>query len=128
MNARRFWTPGAAAVAVLLLTIATVRGQATEPPPQELQEVGVTEHLNDPIPLELPFVDSNGEQVVRAETLAMMFEDRVSSRRDPQPMGLGWKIAYVPGSERMVWHDGGPDDGTGALVALLPDRKLGLAK
>ena len=41
-------------------------------------------------------------------------------------MGLGWKTTRVLGSERLVWHDGGPDDGTGALVAFLPERKLGV--
>ena len=56
----------------------------------------------------------------------LMFEDQFSSRRDPQQMGLGWKISRVLGSEFMVWHDGGPGEGTGALVALLPERKLGM--
>jgi hypothetical protein len=41
-------------------------------------------------------------------------------------MGLGWKTARVLGDELLVWHDGGPTEGIGALVALLPERKLGL--
>ena len=66
----------------------------------------------------------HGEQIINGETLALMFEDQFSSRRYPQQMGLGWKISRVLGSEFMVWHDGGPGEGTGALVALLPERKL----
>jgi len=70
--------------------------------------------------------EADGQQLIRPETLRLMFEDQFSSQRDPQPMGLGWKIARVLGSERLVWHDGGPSDGTGSLVALLPERKLGV--
>ena len=68
----------------------------------------------------------NGKQIISLEIIEEMFADQFSSARDPQPMGLGWKTAYVLGSERMVWHDGGPDDGVGALLALLPKRKLGV--
>ena len=39
-------------------------------------------------------------------------------RRCEQPIGLGFKIARVLGDERLVWHDGGPSDGTGALVGV----------
>jgi len=70
--------------------------------------------------------EANGQQIIAPETLRLMFEDQFSSRRDPQPMGLGWKTARVLGSERMVWHDGGPGEGIGSLVALLPERKLGV--
>ena len=66
------------------------------------------------------------EQIIKPETLKLMYENQSSSERDPQPMGLGLKIAGALGSELMVWHDGGPGDGTGALVALLPERKLGI--
>jgi len=66
-----FWVAGlccvknhaATAVAVLLLTVTTVHGERTEPAPKELQEIGVEEHLNVQIPLDLPFVDSNGKAV-----------------------------------------------------------------
>jgi CubicO group peptidase (beta-lactamase class C family) len=68
----------------------------------------------------------NGEPIINPETLDEMFAEQFSSMRDPQPMGLGWKIANVLGSERMIWHDGGPGEGVGALVALLPERKLGV--
>jgi hypothetical protein len=58
--------------------------------------------------------EANGEQIIKAETLQLMYEDQYSSPRDPEPMGLGWKTARVLGSELLVWHDGGPADGTGS--------------
>jgi CubicO group peptidase (beta-lactamase class C family) len=67
-----------------------------------------------------------GEPLIGSETLALMYQNQYSRPLDPQPMGLGWKTARVLASERMVWHDGGPDDGTGSLIALLPERKLGV--
>lgn len=68
----------------------------------------------------------NGKQILSPENFDEMFVDQISSLRDPQPMGLGWKTADVLGSERLVWHDGGPGEGIGALAALLPRRKLGV--
>jgi len=41
----------------------TARGERTEPAPKELQDIGVEEHLNVRLPLELAFVDSNGKTV-----------------------------------------------------------------
>ncbi len=41
-----------------------------EPPPKELENVGVAEHLDAQVPLELPFVDSDGTPV----TLAKFFD------------------------------------------------------
>jgi CubicO group peptidase (beta-lactamase class C family) len=67
-----------------------------------------------------------GEQLVAPETLRVMFVEQASSARDPHSMGLGWKTNRVLGSELLVWHDGGPAEGTGALVAFLPERKLGV--
>jgi CubicO group peptidase (beta-lactamase class C family) len=70
--------------------------------------------------------EASGEQLIAPETLAAMFIEQASSGRDPQSMGLGWKTSRVLGTELLVWHDGGPSEGTGALVAFLPDRKLGV--
>ncbi|MCJ7735896.1 MAG: beta-lactamase family protein, partial [Anaerolineae bacterium] len=70
--------------------------------------------------------ETDGEQIIGPEILHLMFEDQFSSRQDPQPMGLGWKIARAIDSELLVWHDGGPGEGIGSLVALLPERKLGV--
>jgi CubicO group peptidase (beta-lactamase class C family) len=70
--------------------------------------------------------EANGEQLINPETLDMMFEDQYSRPADPQPMGLGWKIANVLESEKMVWHDGGPTEGIGSLVAMFPEKKMGV--
>jgi len=67
------------------------------------------------------------EQLVDPGTLQAMFVEQTWDSSDPHTMGLGWKVNRVLGSELLVWHDGGPTEGTGALVAFLPERKLGLA-
>lgn len=67
-----------------------------------------------------------GEHLIAADTLRAMAVDQVSRPADPQPMGLGWKIGPPVGSERVVWHDGGPTEGTGSLLAMLPEQKLGV--
>lgn len=71
--------------------------------------------------------EANGAQLVAPETLQQMFVEQASNARDPHSMGLGWNVNRVLDSELLVWHDGGPSDGTGALVAFLPERKLGVA-
>lgn len=63
----------------------------------------------------------------KEETLNMMFQDHYSCRTDPETMGLGWKTTRINDKYLMPWHDGGPDDGTGALIALVPEKKIGLA-
>ena len=68
----------------------------------------------------------NGEQIIQPETLNRMVEKQASNPNDPQRQGLGWKIAPIFGSEQMIWHDGGPSEGIGALIALIPERKLGV--
>lgn len=55
-----------AAMAVMLVALAltsSARSQRTEPLPKELEGVGVTEHLGEKIPWDLPFVDSDGKTV-----------------------------------------------------------------
>ena len=47
--------------------LATAHAQRKEAPPKDLLEVGVTEHLNEQIPLDLAFVDSKGQPVTLAE-------------------------------------------------------------
>jgi len=69
-----------------------------------------------------------GQKVFASEeTMSRMFVDHYSTPDDPETMGLGWKTTRLDGTELLVWHDGGPDDGDGALVAFLPSRKLGIA-
>ena len=70
--------------------------------------------------------EAGGMQIIRPATLNQMYADQYSRPEDPQPMGLGWKTAQVFGTERLVWHDGGASEGVGSLVALLPERKLGV--
>ena len=61
------------------------------------------------------------------QTMSAMFTDHYSKSTDPETMGLGWKTTKIDGSEFMAWHDGGPSEGIGALVAFLPYKKLGIA-
>ncbi len=61
------------------------------------------------------------------ETISRMFVDHYSKPGDPQPMGLGWKLARLGSSEPLIWHDGGPSEGIGSLIAFLPQRKIGIA-
>jgi CubicO group peptidase (beta-lactamase class C family) len=69
--------------------------------------------------------EAAGKQLIRPETLNAMTEDQYSRPADPQRMGLGWKLGRVADSEHLVWHDGGPAEGIGSLIAMLPERKLG---
>ena len=48
---------------ILALSPPTTSAQRTEPLPSELQEVGIIEHLDQKIPLELEFVDEQGDPV-----------------------------------------------------------------
>jgi CubicO group peptidase (beta-lactamase class C family) len=69
----------------------------------------------------------NNEVFNSERTMSAMFVDHYSKSTDPETMGLGWKTTKIDGSEFMVWHDGGPTEGIGALVAILPYKKLGIA-
>lgn len=60
-------------------------------------------------------------------TLDLMFEDHYSREGDPETMGLGWKTTRLSNEELLVWHDGGPSEGIGSVIAILPHRKLGIA-
>lgn len=60
-------------------------------------------------------------------TMEQMFVDHYSRKEDPETMGLGWKTTHMNSGELMVWHDGGPGEGIGALVAMLPEEKIGIA-
>jgi len=63
----------------------------------------------------------------KEETLSRMLVDRYSTPDDPETMGLGWKLAPLENGDTLVWHDGGPTEGIGSLVAFLPERELGIA-
>ena len=60
-------------------------------------------------------------------TLTEMFVDHYSNPQDPQTMGLGWKTVRTESDELVIWHDGGPTEGIGSLIAFLPDKKIGIA-
>jgi protein SCO1/2 len=57
------WAGSLAAVLLLALAAQPAWGQQADKPVPELEGVGVTEHLGEPIPLVLPFNDSNGNRV-----------------------------------------------------------------
>jgi len=69
----------------------------------------------------------NNEVFAGENTMQQMFIDHFSTIDDPETMGLGWKTREITGGNLMVWHDGGPGDGTGALIAMVPDQKLAIA-
>lgn len=69
----------------------------------------------------------NNEVFKSEGTMSEMFKDHFSKVTDPETMGLGWKTTKIDGSEFMAWHDGGPGEGIGSLVAFLPYKKLGIA-
>jgi len=63
----------------------------------------------------------------KEETLSGMLVDHYSRPEDPETMGLGWKLATFDDQEPLIWHDGGPSEGIGSLIAFLPERKMGIA-
>jgi len=60
-------------------------------------------------------------------TMALMFKDYYSNPKDPETMGLGWKTVGIDNKELLIWHDGGPTEGIGSLIAFLPGKKIGIA-
>lgn len=68
-----------------------------------------------------------GELFENESTLCRMFESHYNTESNPETMGLGWKTTKLRDTELLVWHDGGPGEGIGALIVLLPDREIGLA-
>lgn len=69
----------------------------------------------------------NNEVFNKENTLQQMSCDHFSTREDPETMGLGWKTRKMASGHLMLYHDGGPDEGIGALIAMVPDQKLGIA-
>lgn len=68
------WTPGLNSVGLLLLATTTwiagarpLSAQRIEDKPAELEEVGITQHLDAEIPLQLSFTDSGGDKVKLGE-------------------------------------------------------------
>ena len=69
MLLRRVMLFGWLAVAVATFPLGVAHAQRKEAPPNDLLEVGVTEHLNEQIPLDLEFVDSKGKAVTAVGVL-----------------------------------------------------------
>ena len=67
------------------------------------------------------------EFFTQKETLSRMLVDLYSKPDDPETMGLGWKLAPMEHGDTLVWHDGGPTEGIGSLVAFLPEQEIGIA-
>jgi len=63
----------------------------------------------------------------KEETLFRMLVDHYSKPGDPETMGLGWKLAPMANGDTLVWHDGGPTEGVGSLVAFFPEQEIGIA-
>lgn len=53
----------ATALVAGILTVSTAHGERTESAPKEIESIGVEEHLDAQVPLDLAFVDSEGEKV-----------------------------------------------------------------
>jgi CubicO group peptidase (beta-lactamase class C family) len=67
----------------------------------------------------------NGNQLIKKETLEMMYTDYYSKPRDPTICGLSWNLPSLSTGNRVVSKDGAIP-GFATSFALLPDEKLGL--
>lgn len=67
------------------------------------------------------------EELLSSAAVETMFAGQPSNPDDPQSMGLGWKRATLESGDTLVYHDGGPSEGVGALVAVIPEKKIGIA-
>lgn len=90
-----------------LLTANLMAEQRIEPAPRELQQVGVTEHLNAQLPLDLPFVDVDGKKV----TLGQFFDGQrpvlLTMNYSNCPMLCNLQLSGLfEGLGRMTWDIG----------------------
>ena len=69
--------------------------------------------------------EANGTQIIKQETLRMMFQEQYSRPIDPETHGLGWFTNRNRLSELVVSHSGGIN-GTSSQLMLMPDKKLGI--
>ena len=65
----------------------------------------------------------NGKRIVSAENLTYTHTPKVAMT-DKMSYALGWVVQQTPNGS-IIWHNGGTY-GFGAMVALQPDRKLGI--
>jgi len=68
-----------------------------------------------------------GLQVLNESTLSMMFQPQFSKPTDPQQVGLGFFLdrTILANNELMVFHEG-INQGTASIVALIPEKQLGV--
>ena len=92
---------------VLATALATAQAQRTEPLPEELEGVGITEHPNEPVPLDLEFLDEQGQTV----KLGDFFDGRrpmvltLNYYRCPMLCGLQLN-GLIDALEQMSWTPG----------------------
>lgn len=110
----------------MLLQPLTVFAQLNKQKPQEVQNVGVEEHLGDTIPLDLTFATSEGDSV----TLAELIQDDKPVILNPVyyncPMLCSMVInAIYQGVEDVKWNPG--DDYNIITFSFNPDEDYRLA-
>lgn len=70
-----------------------------------------------------------GQHILNRETVTMMFTpynlDELGKSYNDEKYGLGWKVWKV--NDRIVYGHGGGGPGFGALLAIIPERKLVIA-
>ena len=67
----------------------------------------------------------DGERLLSEAALAEMLDARYAREADPQTNALGWFTDTTFLGEKAVFHDG-TNDGTISMLALLPERRIGL--
>ena len=132
MNSREASARHAPRTAVTILAagallLAPASAQRTEPLPEELEGVGITEHLDETLPLDVRFVDDEGREVV----LADYFDGKrpvlmtVGYYRCPMLCNLVLNGA-VEALSGLAWSAG--DEFQMVTVSISPDETPGLAK
>jgi protein SCO1 len=100
-----------AAAVVLLCGLPPARAQRSEPLPKELEGVGVTEHLNEQVPLDLQFVDSDGNPVALKQYFNGQRPIMLTLNYSNCPMLCSLQLnGLVDAMKRMPWEIGGNFD------------------
>jgi len=129
MRTRQVVLSCAAAAAVLVGPCAEVEAQLVEQVPAALEEVGITEHLDARLPLDLEFRDENGQPV----TLGSFFDgDRpviLTLNYYKCPMLCGLMLnGVVDGLESMAWSPGDEFEIVTVSINPLETPELATAK
>ena len=129
MRMRQFFLSCAAVAAVLVGPGTEVEAQLVEQVPAALEEVGITEHLDARLPLDLEFRDENGQPV----TLGSFFDgDRpviLTLNYYKCPMLCGLMLnGVVDGLETMEWSPGDEFEIVTVSINPLETPELATAK